>query len=125
MEGFTMAERTATIEFTEYPGKAFHVLLSPIPMDDYFDLAEKLDGFSDLRELRDVFNRFHAVAFRGWDGYDTEPTADNLRQLDMNLLLGIMRQWIVGVSKVPLPLPVASGAGGRSKARRASKSRSR
>jgi hypothetical protein len=122
-----LADKTATIEFDEYPGKAFHVRLSPVSFDDYLDMVERVDGLSSLRspeELREFVQRFADLAFVGWDGFEGEPTADNLRkQADFAVIWALVGNWIRAVRQVPLPLAQRSASGGPSGARKASRSR--
>ena len=118
-----MADKTATIEFDEYPGKTFTVRLSPVSLDDYIGITELLGNISDFASIGELVERFGEVAFVGWEGYDDEPTAANLRKRDMSLLVALVGQWIKAVAQVPAPLPVRPASGGPSKARRASKSR--
>lgn len=118
-----MAEKTATIEFEEHPGVAFIVRLSPVALDDWLDIDARLTGFVGKDELLALIDRFAEVAFLGVEGSDKEPSAATLRQYDSNVILSLIREWSKAIARAPLPLPVASGAGGPSKARRASKNR--
>ena len=119
-----MADKTAVIEFDEYPGKSFTVRLSPVPMDPYLDIGDRLKNMRTNDDMRELVQRFADLAMVGWEGYDGEPTADNMRaQLDFNLIPALITQWSNAIAQAPLPLPRTSGAGGPSKVRRASKSR--
>lgn len=118
-----MADKTAAVEFDEYPDKAFVVRLSPVSMDDWLDIDARLMAFRGREELLELVDRFCAVAFVGWENSDEEPSAANLRRFDPNVILSLIRQWSKAIAEAPLPLPRRPGSGGPSKARRASKSR--
>jgi len=119
-----MADKTATIEFDEYPGQAFIVRLSPVSLDDYLDLGERFDSLATAADIRGAMERFAEVALVGWEGVAGEANAENLRKQDYNLVLALFAQWSRAVARAPLPLPRTPGAGTPSKARRASASRS-
>ena len=118
-----MADKTATIEFDEYPDKVFVVRLSPVAMDDWLDIDSRLMSFRGRDELLELVDRFCEVAFMGWENSDEEPSAANLRRLDPNVILALVRQWSKAIAEAPLPLPRRPGSGGPSKARKASRSR--
>ena len=117
-----MADKTATIEFDEYPD-VFVVRLSPIPLDDWLDIDARVTSFRTREDLLEVIDRFCTVAFLGWEGSDTEPTAANLRKYDTQVILALIQQWSKAIAEAPLPLPRRPGSGGPSKARKASRSR--
>ena len=116
-------DKTVEVEFDEYPGKVFRLRVSPVSIDDYLEITGLFAEMKAMRDISGLVDRFAPVAFVGWDGLEDEPTLANLRKQDMNLVLALVSQWIRAIAKAPLPLPVTSGAGGPSKARRASKSR--
>lgn len=118
-----MADKTARIEFEEYPGKTFIVRLSPVPLDPFVAVNDALTTISSMSDLRGVVDQFAELGFIGWEGIDDEPTPENLRKQDVNLLLALIGQWTKAVAEAPVPLPRTSGAGEPSKARRASSSR--
>lgn len=118
-----MADRTATIEFDEYPGKSFTVRVSPVPMDAYLDINDRLAALHTGQDIRELVDKFASVALVDWEGCEGDPTPANLLKQDFNLILALGGQWTRAVAEAPLPLPVTSGAGGPSKARRASKNR--
>lgn len=117
-----MADKTATIEFDEYPD-AFIVRLSPVAMDDWLDIDARVTTFRTREELLEVIERFCEVAFLGWEGSDTEPSAANLRKYDTQVILALIQQWSKAIAEAPLPLPRRPASGGPSKARKASRSR--
>lgn len=118
-----MADKTATIEFEEYPGQAFTVRIAPVALEDYLDLGERFDSLATAADIRSAMERFAEIALVDWEGVDGEASADNLAKLDYNLVLALFAQWSRAVARAPLPLPRTSGAGTPSRARRASRNR--
>jgi hypothetical protein len=112
---YTLPEKTATLEFTEYPGLEIVVVIRPVPLDVLFTFEEwraapKSEQIAKLKEMRGLFEPY----------LRSDP---NVVFSDWQLAIGVLVQWMGAVAEVPLPLLKRSGAGSTSKARRASKSR--
>jgi hypothetical protein len=119
-----MADKTAIIEFDEYPDQSFTLRLAPVPLDSFMDFEQHYRAMKTNADMRDLMEEFAGLALVAWTGVEGEPSAANLRsKVDLNVALALMGQWISAVAEAPLPLPRTSGAGEPSKVRRASKSR--
>lgn len=105
--------RTATLVFDEYPDDSIDVLLSPIPMADYFDLLADFDAIQKA-STRDgwfaFFRKFGDLILQRWT-FPEEPNGDGMVRRDINLSVAIVTQWVKAVRDVPVPLPLTSSAG--------------
>lgn len=104
-----MAEQFAVIEFEEYPDEWFRVRVNGVSVRE-FDAAIETYNESAVRfmpgpieKLCDLFAPF----LESWSR-DGDP---DVRELDVNLLLALVREWVNGVRNVPLPLPRRSSDG--------------
>ncbi|CAB4173624.1 hypothetical protein UFOVP1028_38 [uncultured Caudovirales phage] len=96
---------TATLVFEEYPDDEIVVRLSPVPMRDYFGLAQQLDAASSAADYTALFGAFvDAGVLVSWT-FPEPCDLPGMMARDFKLNLAIIRQWIAGVRSVPLPLP--------------------
>lgn len=115
-------EKTATIEFDEYPDEEIVVRIAPIPLDDYFGVLEDIEELASADAIRAAFRRFADLALVSWT-FPEPATGEGMLRRDMNLGLAVIRQWAREVREVALPLPRASSGGGRSARRKTSRKR--
>lgn len=106
--------KLATVEFAEYPGDEYVVRISPVPIDDLFAINDALARWNTRGGLTDLKERF-APFIESWP-LEAAPDAATIGQLDVNLLLALIRAWRKGVAEVPLPLPLPPSDGALSEA---------
>lgn len=109
--------KTDEFEFEEYPGDAYSVTVSPIPLPVF----EHVTGLYDkavteftvsgkTTAIRALVPEFIKVAKPTLNGKAAKLDGDP------NLIFAIVRQWHSGVREVPLPLARRSSSGGTSPA---------
>jgi|SRR5712671_2625763 len=112
--------KTADFDFEEYPGDAYSVTVSPIPLAVFekvtvlFETAiTEFTTQGTTAGIRTLVPEFIKVAKPVLNG---KPLTAKLADGDPNLTFAIVRQWHTEVREVPLPLPRRSVAGGPSPA---------
>ena len=106
-----MADTTATLVFYEYPDDEIVVRLSPIPMRAYFDLLADYDAANTAPAYAALFERFVGLGLLVSWTFPEPCDVDGFMARDFKLGLAIVKQWIVGVRDVPLPLPRSASGG--------------
>jgi hypothetical protein len=112
--GYTLPEKTAILEFEEYPGLEVTVRISPVPVVAYFDICRRFDQLpEDGFAFEDLARDFASLALVSWT-LDEPATTTGLLKQPLELAFGIVRQWIRAVAEVPIPLPKRSSDGEQS-----------
>lgn len=109
--GYTLPEKTAILEFEEYPGLEVTVRLSPVPMASYFDIVRRMaDESLTMTKFEEIARDFAPLGLVAWN-LDVEATTEGLVAQPYEFAIGIVNQWTKAVANVPVPLPKRSSDG--------------
>lgn len=111
--GYTLPETVADLTWDDRPGLEVEVVISPVPMGEYFDWhadilrLQRAPLVSEWAEWVKLSDRWTPKYLRGWT-LPEPATAEGMRAQPLELVMAIMASWDRGVARVPVPLATAS-----------------
>lgn len=104
--------RILVLTFDEYPDTEFRAVISPVPLRDFLAIVAAYEEAARTMLPDQIGTMCDLFA-----PYSREPaTRDAFGDLDPNLILGIVGEWVMGVRRAPVPLRHGSSGGGASPA---------
>jgi hypothetical protein len=111
--GYTLPETVADLTWDDRPGLEVEVVISPVPMGEFFAFREKVGRLWQSRDLTQ-WDEWLAISdgwaprfLRSWS-LPEPATAEGMRAQPLELVKAILTGWNRGVAEVPIPLPLAS-----------------